>query len=333
MLSKIVIFAGLFVTSLNGFAGSARDYADSYKRADSIPYPSDNQYSEEKYDLGWKLFFDPRLSGSNFISCATCHNPALAWGDGMALGTGHGMKKLGRRTPTILNLAWGEPLMWDGRAESLEAQALGPIEAGVEMNMPLDKLIMKLSTIKGYKILFSKAFGDSEVTKERISKAIATYERTVVSGQAPFDKWVEGDEDAISNAAKRGFVLFNEKARCAECHSGWRFTDDSFHDIGIRTEDLGRGKIIPEVEVLKHAFKTPTLRNIDLRGPYMHNGSEKTLSEVMDVYNQGGRMKRPSLSEQIRPLGLTESEKRDVIQFMLTLTSKDKPVTIPILPK
>ena len=144
------------------------------------------------------------------------------------------MKRLGRRSPTIINAAYGVIFMWDGRADSLEEQALGPIQADVEMAMPLEELLKRLKAINEYPPLFEAAFPGKGITAENIGKAIATYERTVISGRAPFDAWIDGDERAISDAAKRGFTLFNTKAECKECHSGWNFTDDSFHDIGLQ---------------------------------------------------------------------------------------------------
>lgn len=329
----ILASAAFLGASLSALAAPARTYLGAYKRPEEIPFPKDNQHSKAREDLGRTLFFDPRLSGSDWISCATCHNPALSWGDGLARGIGHGMKNLDRRTPTILNLAWGELMMWDGRADSLETQALGPIEASVEMNLPLDQMLGKLEAIPGYRQLFEQAYPGEMITKTTIAKAIATFERTVVSGAAPFDLWVKGDEKAVSESAKRGFVLFNEKAVCSQCHSGWRFTDDSFHDIGVSGNDIGRGRILPDIEVMQFAFKTPTLRNIDHRAPYMHNGSEKTLEEVVDFYDRGGREKRPALSEHIRPLQLTPAEKSDLVAFLRTLTSRESPVIVPVLPR
>lgn len=243
------------------------------------------------------------------------------------------MKALGRHTPTILNLGFSEgPFFWDGRAETLEDQALGPIASPAEMNLAHDVMEEKLRSIKGYQKMFEKAYPSEGISKDTVAKAIATFERTVVSGVAPFDRFVNGDNKAINEAAKRGFVLFNEKAKCATCHQGWRFTDDSFHDIGVNSEDKGRGDIIKEVDSLQFAFKTPTLRNIDRRAPYMHNGSEETLTQVIELYNIGGRIKRPSLSENIKPLGLTREEIADIVEFLTTLTSEDKPIEIPRLP-
>jgi cytochrome c peroxidase len=304
-----------------------------FARPVTVPVPLGGSQSAERVQLGRVLFFDPRLSGSSFISCATCHNPGLAWGDGLPKAIGHGMKVLGRRTPTILNTGWAPALFWDGRAESLEEQALGPIGAPGEMNMPLPELLNKLDGIAGYKPLFSAAFGDAAISKERIATSIAAFERTVVSAQAPFDRWLGGDETAISAEAKSGFQLFSGKAGCAKCHSGWRFTDDSFHDIGAAGTDLGRGVLFPDLDSMRFAFKTPTLRNVNRRAPYMHDGSEATLAAVIDLYDVGGRVKRPSLAFEVHPLHLDASEKRDLQAFLETLTSFDPPVAVPNLPR
>lgn len=305
----------------------------AYQRPAAIPFPEDNPFSEAKAKLGQMLYFDPRLSRSNMQSCASCHNPSFAWGDGLPKGVGDHMNELGRRSPTILNAAWSEALMWDGRFETLEEQALGPIEAGVEMNMPLDELIEKLTKIEGYPPLFAAAFDeDKEITSDKIAQAIATYERTVISGEAPFDRWIKGRREAISASAQRGFRLFNGKARCAACHSGWRFSDDSFHDIGLADDDIGRGAELPGIVKMQHAFKTPGLRNIDQRAPYMHDGSLATLEDVVEHYDRGG-VKRPSLSDDMKPLGLTMREKKDLVAFMTSLTSNDDPVMYVQLPR
>ncbi len=311
------------------------EWKASYSRADAhedIEYPDDNQPNAARTALGHALFFDPRLSRSGMQSCASCHNPSFSWGDSLAVGVGENLDQLGRRTPTILDSAWAPVLMWDGRAETLEEQALGPIQAGVEMNMPLDLLIERLTGIEGYGPMFEAAFGSATVTPKRIAYSIAAYERTIVSAPAPFDRWIEGDELAISDAAKRGFDLFNGKANCAACHDTWRFTDDSFHDIGLNTEDTGRGTHLPNVLVMRHAFKTPGLRNVDQRAPFMHAGQLPSLRAVVDHYNSGG-LSRPSLSQEIFPLGLTDNEVDDIVTFLLTLTSPDKPVTLPVLPR
>jgi cytochrome c peroxidase len=201
------------------------------------------------------------------------------------------------------------------------------------MAMDLAQMVRTIDDIEGYRSWFARAYPDEPLSKETVAKAIAAFERTVVSGTAPFDEWVAGDEEAIPPAARRGFQLFVGKAQCSTCHAGWRFTDDSFHDIGTETDDEGRGKLFEGVTPLRHAFKTPTLRNVDRRGPYMHNGSERMLSDVVELYDAGGRVKRPSLSEEIRPLALADDEKRDLLAFLATLTSDDPAPAIPALPR
>ena len=309
-----------------------RELLAKYARPATVPYPDGNEYTGARAELGRVLFFDPRLSGSNFISCASCHNPGFSWSDPLPKAIGHGMNELGRRTPSILNLAWGGLYFWDGRAESLEAQAMGPITAAGEMNQSADALVAELRAIPGYAPLFAAAYPDQGISTDTISKALATFERGVVSGEAPFDRWVSGDETAVSDAAKRGFRVFEGKARCATCHSGWRFTDDSFYDIGMVGDDRGRGAL-EDIEVLQFAFRTPGLRNTARRAPYGHNGSEKTLADVIELYDLGGRVKRASLSPEIQPLHLTAREKSDLLAFLDTLTSTDAPVAVPELPR
>jgi cytochrome c peroxidase len=316
-----------------GDAADLREMKAKYQRPATISFPAENKYTKERAELGRTLFFDPRLSSSQIMSCATCHNPAMSWGDGLPKAVGHGMQQLGRRTPTILNLADAERLFWDGRAESLEQQALGPIEAPGEMNLPLPKALEILRGIAGYRTMFELAYPGEGITAATLGKAIATFERTVVSGDAPFDEWIAGREDAISESAKRGFVVFNTKGNCAKCHTGWNFTDHSFHDLGMKDDDLGRGKLLPRLERMQHAFKTPTLRNVVDRRPYMHDGSLATLEQVIDYYDRGGDAKRPGLAPEIKTLALTAAEKQDLVAFMRTLTSADAPVQIPTLPR
>ena len=302
-----------------------------YKRPATVPAPADNPITQAKADLGKALFFDPRLSGSGAISCASCHNPSLGWEDGLAKGVGHKGTQLGRHTPTILNTAWAEPLFWDGRANTLEEQAKGPLASSAEMNMPHADVVKAVAGIPGYRKAFAAAFPGEPIDIDTIAKAIATYERTVVSADAPFDRWAKGDAGAISESAKRGFVLFNTTAQCSTCHTGWRVTDDGFHDIGLAGEDMGRGKIMPGLTILERAFKTPTLRNIAERAPYMHDGSQATLEAVVDHYDHGF-VRRPSLSDNIKPLNLSAQDRADLVAFMRTLSSQDAPVSLPSLP-
>jgi cytochrome c peroxidase len=302
-----------------------------YRRPDTIPFPAANPYTDAKAQLGQTLFFDPRLSGPGTLACAGCHNPGLGWKDGLARGVGFGAKQLARATPTIVNLAWADLLMWDGSKDGLEDQALGPNISETEMNMPMPVLLSRLSAIPGYRRRFAEAFGQPAITPERVAQAIATFERTVVSNKAPFDRWIAGDEAAIDEPAKRGFVLFNTRANCAACHSTWRFTDDGFHDIGLPGDDPGRGAQVPDEPALAHAFKTPTLRDIDLRAPYMHDGSIATLRAVVQHYDSGFTA-RPSLSPEMHRLGLAPRDIDDIVAFLHTLTSQDDPVVVPVMP-
>ena len=303
-----------------------------YRRPASIPFPKDNPYTPEKLLLGKKLYFDTRVSVSSAQSCASCHSPAFGWADGLPVGVGFGMAQLGRHSPTIVNAAWGAIFMWDGRLANLEEQALGPIQSPGEMNMPIAQLIERLSTIAEYKPLFAAAFPGDAMNEKTLAKAIATYERTVVSQRAPFDDWIDGNEQAISEEAKRGFTLFNTKAQCASCHEGWNFTNDGFQDIGLPSDDVGRGKFMPGVVKMQYAFKTPGLREITSRSPYMHDGSLATLEQVVEHYDRGG-VDRPSRSDLVKPLGLTAQEKSDLVAFLKTLTSDLNPTAVPVLPR
>jgi cytochrome c peroxidase len=307
---------------------------DPYLRPATVPAPADNQTTPERVELGKALFFDPRLSGSNWISCATCHNPALGWSDGLATGIGHGMKQLGRATPTIINTAFNPIQMWDGRKSTLEDQALGPIGADVEMNQPLPELIAKLEQIDGYRTLFRKAYPNEPISEKTLAKAIASFERTVISTESPFDRWRMGDQSAVDAPVKRGFEVFTGKGNCVACHQGFNFTDNGFHNIGVKdvgAVDLGRynEKKLPS---MKGAFKTPTLRDIALTAPYMRNGIYRTLDEVVEHYDRGGDVKE-NLSGNMKPLNLTAQEKADLVAFMNSLTGRHMAVAVPRLPQ
>ncbi|KAF0191982.1 MAG: cytochrome c peroxidase [Gammaproteobacteria bacterium] len=301
-----------------------------YQRPE-LRIPKDSTLTPERIALGKALFFDPRLSGSNWISCATCHNPALGWSDGLPTAIGHNMQVLGRATPTILNTAYNKKQFWDGRSPTLEHQALGPIEAAGEMNQTLAELIPELKAIPGYELMFERAYPQEGITDKTIAKAIAAFERTIVSTEAPFDRWVSGDESAISDAAKRGFALFEGKANCAACHQKFNFVDDGFHNIGLpSTDDPGR-YVLVKVDVLQGAFKTPTLRDITRTAPYMHNGVYATLAEVIDHYDVGG-VNKSNLDPNMKPLRLTASEKKDLTEFLKALTGAPLEITVPNLP-
>jgi cytochrome c peroxidase len=308
------------------------EWKKDYEPPTAVPYPADDPYSAAKVRLGKMLFFDPILSGSGKIACASCHIPSHSFTDGRRLAMG--VKEMSTHTPTLLNVAWAPILAWDGHSPSLEKFPFGPILNPGIMGGKEEQLIAALKEIPGYRQAFAEAFPDHAVSRTNIELALATFERTIVSGPAPFDRWIAGDESAISESAKRGFDLFNGKAGCANCHIGWAFTDEGFYDVGVsRGDDIGRGKLFPNSTKLKYAFKVPTLRDVARRAPYMHNGSEPDLASVIDLYDRGG-IDRPSRSELIKPLHLTAQEKADLITFLETLTSEPGTnLSAPILPR
>ncbi len=307
---------------------------DPWLRPEAVPAPPDNPPNDARVHLGRVLFFDPRLSGSNAVSCASCHNPGLGWSDGLPTAMGKGARLLKRHTPTVVNTAYNPIQMWDGRKRTLEDQALGPIESPDEMDMALETLVPKLSALSEYRALFEAAYPGEGINSKTIAKAIASYERTVVSGLAPFDRWRLGETHAISASAQRGFEVFQNQGNCTKCHSGFNFTDNGFHNIGVNStsgeDDAGRHAIL-KLPSMKGAFKTPTLREIAITGPYMHNGIYRTLEEVVEHYDRGGDTKT-NLSPDMKPLNLSAQQKADLVAFMNTLTSPPTVVALPRLP-
>lgn len=294
------------------------DGRGAFARPDTVPFPAGNPYSPAKARLGETLFFDPLLSRDNDRSCGSCHAPDMGFEDGRALGLAIGGGDLPRAVPTVLNSAWGEHFFWDGRATSLEEQALGPIQADLEMAQNLDDLVAELRAHAEYPARFAEAFPASpEITADTIAQALATFQRTVVSGVSPFDRWVEGQEDAISEDAKRGFAVFTGPGNCMSCHSGWAFSDFAFHDIGLPTTDRGRGAYLDMAE-LDHAFKTPTLRDLTARAPFMHDGSLPTLEAVVEHYG-GAFVRRPTLSPDLADISLSTQDKADLVAFLRSL--------------
>jgi cytochrome c peroxidase len=308
-----------------------------YRKAPPLRVPADNRLTPERVTLGKALFFDPRLSGSKWISCASCHNPALGWSDGLPTAIGNGMNKLKRATPTIVNVAFAQILMWDGREGTLESQALGPMKNKDEMGLDPKAAAQRLAAIPGYRRMFARAYPGEGITPETIGKAIASFERTVVSTDTPFDRWQAGDNDAVNAAAKRGFEIFRGRGKCDVCHEGYNFTDDGFHNIGVKTpvglpQDVGR-YAQRKVKSMKGAFKTPTLRDIALTGPYMHNGIYQTLEQVVEHYDRGGDVTDNLDPNMSGPLHLTDREKTDLVAFMQSLTGRPLNIAIPRLPQ
>jgi cytochrome c peroxidase len=291
-------------------------------QADAAYIPEDNPMSEAKIALGKFLYFDPRLSNDNTLSCASCHKPFHGFADPARFSAGVGGLLGGRNSPTVLNRLFSADQFWDGRAADLEEQAHGPLTNPVEMAMGShDDVVKRVQAVKGYAPLFKKAFGDDKIAMDRIANAIAAYERTVVTGNSPFDRYQAGDKDALSASAVRGWNIFNGKANCKTCHASFNFTDESYRNIGVGMDkekpDLGRHDVTKK-DADKGAFKTPTLRNLLQTGPYMHDGSEETLLQVVEFYDRGG-VKNPTLSADIKPLNLTPQEKLDLVAFMESL--------------
>lgn len=298
-----------------------------------LPVPPDNPLTDAKVRLGAQLYFDPRLSADNTISCATCHAPETAWANHDPTDTGIGGQVGGRNSGTVLDSAWMRHQFWDGRAGSLEEQALGPIHNPIEMGETLENVVRKLGAITEYRQQFELVFGTG-VTTDGIAKAIAAFERTVVSGPSPFDRFLAGEKTALSPAAARGLELFNGKAHCTPCHSGPMFSDQGFHNLGVGMDrpepDLGR-EMFTNDAADRGAFKTPMLRNVALTGPYLHDGSEKTLADVVDFYDRGG-VPNPDLDPLMLPLHLTAAEKADLVAFLESLTGTLPQISPPALP-
>ncbi len=311
----------------------ARQLAGGLGPLPPVEHPADNPLSPEKVELGKMLYFDTRLSGTERVSCATCHNPSFGWGEGVGLSVGVGDQKLARHSPTVLNAAFYTHQFWDGRAATLEEQAKGPITSPVEMNADPEVVVKRLQGIPGYAERFEKVFGEP-VSFDNIAKAIAPYERTIVRGDSAFDRWAAGDDAAMSEEAKRGYQLYTTKALCITCHSGPNFSDSKFYNIGVKgsgTTDKGRFDVTKNPADLG-AFKTPTVRNAALTAPYMHDGSLKTLEEVVEHYNKGGE-DVPNKHPVMVPLNLNAQEKADLVAFMKALTGEPlADQTLPELP-
>jgi cytochrome c peroxidase len=296
-----------------------------FRRPATLPFPADNPFSEKKRALGEALFHDKRLSIDGTFACATCHQRGLGFADGKVEGRGVPNRPLKRHTPTLWNLAWASPVFWDGRARRLEEQVAGPIESPDEMAQPMDAVVTRLAADPATARAFAEAFPESpRVDGANLAKAIATYERTFVSTDTRFDRWIAGDAQALTASEIAGFKLFTGKAQCVQCHSGFAFTDYAFHDIGLPGDDRGRGAVL-RLEAADHAFKTPGLREIGRSAPYMHDGSLATLDDVLRHY-AGGVVERPTVSKDIaRGLKLSDRERADLIAFLGTLTSETEP--------
>ena len=287
--------------------------------------PTENPLTREKVELGTLLFFDTRLSVTDTVACATCHVPALAFTDGQPVASGVRGRSGTRNVPTVVNRVYGRTQFWDGRAESLEAQAAFPVVTHVEMGMPShEALVQKLNAIEGYRTMFQRVFG-TDVTMDGIQNALAAFQRTILSGNSPVDRWkLKGDIQALSVAARNGMRVFQDKGRCGTCHYGNTFTDEKFHNLGVGwdtgTVDLGRYRVTKAPKDIG-AFKTPTLRDVAHTAPYMHDGRFDTLEAVVDFYDAGG-IENPFKDRDIAVLDLSDEDKTNLVAFLRSLSGE-----------
>lgn len=298
--------------------------------------------------LGKKLFFDPLLSASNQISCASCHDPDLAWGDGRGQSFGHNRQLGKRNAPTLLNVGQWDHFFWDGRAASLEEQVFGPIQDHLEMNQDLGEMEEELNAIRGYREAFREAYGVEKITRHDVARAIADFERTIRSRVSRVDRFINGQSDALTDNELRGLHLFRTKARCLNCHHGPLLSDQQFHNngqhlMGRPQQDFGRYHVTRDTSHLGQ-FRTPSLRDIAYTGPYLHHGNIQELREVLTMYDSGmpqiiSRSTRdsatviPTHDPLLRPLGLTKHEIDDLVAFLRALSVRPRAVRPPELPR
>lgn len=322
------------------------------------PAPADNPTTPEKVELGKKLFFDRRLSGDGTMSCVACHDPRTGFSDAEDISQHYPTTKNWRNSPTLINVGFAKFLFHDGRASSLEEQALFPIMSSFEMNQNLDYVEEEIREVPEYLKEFSNAFGDEDTSRQRIAMALAAFQRTLVSRNSPLDRYLKGDEGALSPEMRAGLEVFRGKGGCTECHHGVNLSDDGFHALGVPenpkllhdpriaitmrfvgkvsgfenyrylSEDPGRFLVTKDPEDWK-AFKTPTLRDVSRTAPYMHNGVFASLEEVIDFYDRGGG---PG-NKELEPLGLSAGEKRALGAFLAdALTGEEIIIEYPEVP-
>lgn len=311
-----------------------------------VPYPAANPYDAEKEELGKRLFFDPRLSSSGAIACASCHDPDLGWSDGRQRSFGHARRKGTRNSMSILNAGYHDHLFWDGRAESLEEQALTAIQGPSEMNMPSDSIPDGIEGVEAYRERFADSFGDSTITARRIAEAIATFERGITSRTSDVDRFLRGDRDALTDRQIHGLHVFRTEARCMNCHSGALLSDGKFHNLGQShlgrpSQDLGRFRVTGDTADVG-AFRTPSLRDVAYTAPYLHHGLVFRLREVIDMYDRGmpqiiprkehDNPLMPQKSPLVKPLNLTEREIEALLDFLQALSTRPQRVSAPDLP-
>lgn len=300
-----------------------------------VVHPIDNESNEARLNLGREMFNNPILSQSGQIACSSCHNPELAFGDGVKNAFGHNRQTGTRNSPHLLSVAWQDSYFWDGRAQSLEQQALGPIENPIEMAGKRKDIERKLNKDKSIKSMFKQAYGIDKIKLEDVAKSLAVFQRSIKPKYTKYDEFLKtGDNKILSDEELKGLHLFRTKAKCASCHSGSLLTDNGFHNLGLtyygrELEDLGRYKVSGNEDDVG-AFKTPSLRNISKTGPYMHNGVFPSLAGIINIYNVGGFHPKPNpeqindplfpkTSDKLSPLNLTPDEKVQLLAFLNTL--------------
>jgi len=326
-IARAVLFGLLSLSAPNGATGQTRPNESPPQPPlglPPVPFPADNPYSAARVELGRNLFFDPRMSANGKVSCATCHPPEHAFAGGNPPPVGVPGTPLRRRAPTIINRAYGRSQFWDGRAATLEAQINGPVTASDEMGTTTEAAAGKIAKIAGYGRLFEQAFGDPQVTYVRIVKAIASFERTILSGNSPYDRFLNGDKQALSQGARRGLETFQRTGECSECHNGFNFTNEKFASLGIGPDeepaDLGLAGITGKRRD-DGKFKVPTLREVVHTGPYMHDGRFATLDDVLEFYRKGGKP-GPHLDSRIAPFFLDGPAKANLTEFLKSLSGE-----------
>lgn len=333
-ITCVLLFPWMIVSITSCATSSDVPGPAKYAQLTSANLPSSKRGTDTEIELGKMLFFDLRLSSDKTLSCAICHDQEYGFADGLPLAKGLGGTILPRHTPHLYNLAWSTSFFWDGRSTTLEEQALQVILGPDEFNMSEQEVEARLKAIPFYVEAFQRTYPGSGVQISNVLKAIASFVRTLVAKDAPFDRYLAGDKSALTPAAVQGMNLFFGKVNCVRCHQGPHFTDNKFHNTGVSGKDPGRSKLDRTGEFItkpypffhtQRAFKTPGLRNVALTAPYMHNGSEKSLMEVLKFYNEGGRERASyGLSFDIKPLGLKNEELEYIVAFLESLTSPVK---------
>ncbi|UCZ57212.1 cytochrome-c peroxidase [Desulfurispirillum indicum] len=325
-----IVGTSLIIAACSGSSQQALDPKEVFSNLGPMPVPADNPMTPEKIELGKMLYFDTRLSGDNTLSCASCHEPEKGWSDGRRTFLGFQGHQGHRNSPTIINSGYHSLQFLDGRMKTLEDQALGPIQDPGEMNLSLDELVQKLNAVPAYVQKFEEIFGPDSINPTNIGKAIATFERTIVIDNTPFDQYLKGNSNAMSKDAQEGMKLFAGKASCISCHNGPSLSDNNFHNVGVLNDNPGRAGFTGNPED-DGKYKTTHLRGIGHTAPFMHNGSLRTLSDVVEFKNRGGDG-HPNTSPLVRPLNLSDKEKAQLVAFLEALTGELPLVAKPQLP-